>query len=159
MMRRLTSGPKPSPRVRSYMSSRSTGVGAAVAVAHAVEARQVRARLGRRDDVVGRQRVLGVRQADLDAGAAQLLDARHGLVEARAHARLDAGGQVLRGHADAQAVEPLGVGQRDRLGQLDAGGVVAGRGRRCAAAAARSRTRERVSGPIWSSELAKATRP
>ena len=135
-------------------------VGAAVAVAHAVEARQVRARLGRRDDVVRRQRVLGVRQADLDARAAQLLDARDASRRsARARRARCRRPGTRPGTPTRRPSSRSAVGQRDRLGQLDAGRVVAGRGRRCAAAAARSRTTERVSGPIWSSELAKAMSP
>ena len=65
MMRRLTSAPKPSWRVRVYMSSRSVGVLGAQPVAHAVEAREVRGGLGRREHVVGRERVRRVRQVHL----------------------------------------------------------------------------------------------
>ena len=43
----------------------------AVAVADAVEARQVRRRLGRRDQVVDRDRELGARQLDVDEGGAE----------------------------------------------------------------------------------------
>ena len=134
-------------------------VGAAVAVADAVEAREVRARLGRRDDVVGRQRVLGVRQADLHARAAQLLDARDGLVEAGAHAGLDAGRQVL-----ARGCPRAGRRAAPRPGSATGSGsatLVASFGSwptMCCSSRAQSYT-ERVSGPIWSSELAKATRP
>ena len=67
MMRRFTSAPKPAPRVRSYIVRRSRrAAGARGAVAHAVVARQVRARLGGGDDVVGRDGVLRVRQLDVD---------------------------------------------------------------------------------------------
>ena len=38
----------------------------AQAIAHTVIAREVRRSLGRRDNIVGRQRVLGVRQGDFD---------------------------------------------------------------------------------------------
>ena len=76
-------------------------VAATMAVADAVEAGEVRTRLGRRDDVVRRQGVLRVWQADRDADAAEVLDARQRLVEAGAHAGLDADGEILRRHADA----------------------------------------------------------
>ena len=64
MMRRFTSAPKPAARVRWYISSRLPPRVGAQAVADAVVAREVRARLGGGDQVVGRDRVLGVRQRD-----------------------------------------------------------------------------------------------
>ena len=56
MMRRLTSAPKPSWRVRGVHREQVV-VGAAQPVAHAVEAREVRRGLGRREHVVGAQPV------------------------------------------------------------------------------------------------------
>ena len=90
MMRRLTSAPKPSWRVRVYMSSRSLASSRAQAVAHAVEAREVRGGLGGREHVVGRQRVRRVRQAHLADLRAELLGARERGVEGVEHARFDA---------------------------------------------------------------------
>ena len=65
MMRRRTSAPKPAARVFSY-SSRRSAPSVAQPEAHAVVARQVRRRLGRGDDVVGRQPVFRVRQRHVD---------------------------------------------------------------------------------------------
>ena len=91
MMRRLTSGPKPSWRVRVYMSSRSVGVLGAQPVADAVEAGEVRGGLGGRQHVVGRQRVRRVREVDL--AHARRRAPRRALergVEGVEHARFDA---------------------------------------------------------------------
>ena len=81
--------------------------GHAQAVAHAVIAREVGRSLGGRDDVVGRQRVLGVRQADVVDGGAGRLEPGDALlpqlVDLLRHA-LDA---VLLRHADAQALDAL----------------------------------------------------
>ena len=104
-MRRFTSAPKPASRVAPYISRRSRRVLDAQAVADAVEAREVARRLGRRDDVVGRdgERVCG--SFTRLHRAAVALEARDG----RAHARRDLGveplGEVLLGHADAQAAD------------------------------------------------------
>ena len=73
-MRRLTSAPKPSERVFSYISS-SVSTRGAEAVFDAVVARQVRRRLGGADQVVGRDAVGAVRQLDLDGLRAQALEA------------------------------------------------------------------------------------
>src|SRR6266540_2460837 len=66
---------------------------------------KVGAGLGRRDDVVDRQRVLGVRQRDVDdlgAGVAQHVERRaHGRLDSRLHA-VD---EVLARHAHAQATQ------------------------------------------------------
>ncbi len=79
----------------------------AMAVAHAVEARQVRRGLGGRDDVVRRHREAAVRQSDGDALRAELLE----LLERRLHGLAHVGGQplaeMLLRHADAQARERL----------------------------------------------------
>ena len=66
MMRRLTSAPKPGP-ARRFVHRRDASsalVGRAYAVAHAVVAREVRARLRRGDQVVGGDAVTAVRQVD-----------------------------------------------------------------------------------------------
>ncbi len=62
--RRWTSSPKPSARRVLVEVGQGLRVLGPEAEAHAVVAGQVRRRLGRGDDVVGRQGVFGVRQAD-----------------------------------------------------------------------------------------------
>ncbi len=73
------------------------------AVAHPVEAGQIGGDLGRGDDVVGLQRVVGVRQVDLPhlgPGALQLPGYLSGHL---AHAGVDPLVGELRYHADPQA--------------------------------------------------------
>ncbi len=98
----------------------------AQAVAHAVVAGQVRARLRGSDEVVAGHPVLDrARQRRLaDLGAELLGQADRG-VHRLGDAGLDALGlvQLLR-DADADALEVLARGQRDRLGQLDRGRVL-----------------------------------
>ena len=65
MMRRRTSLPKPSARV-PLVHVDDVAAGNAQAVAHAVIAREIGRGLGRRHDVICRQRVFGVRQRDVD---------------------------------------------------------------------------------------------
>jgi hypothetical protein len=83
-------------------------LGGAVAIAHAVEARQVAARLRRGDDVVHRDAELGIGQADLDQLRAHPLV----LAQRSAHRALDVGLQAvaeeLLRHADLQAAH-IGV--------------------------------------------------
>ncbi len=111
-IRRLTSAPKPSWRVLVYIDSRVVALDAQ-AVAHPVEAGEVGARLGRGQDVVGAQRVRGVREAAGLHDRSELLGRLQRRLEGGEHARLDAvSGQLLR-HADADAVETLGRRQRD----------------------------------------------
>ena len=62
MMRRLTSAPKPVAARRSYITRRSSRLGRAYAVAHAVVAREVRARLRRGNQVVDGDAMTAVRQ-------------------------------------------------------------------------------------------------
>ena len=116
MMRRFTSAPKP--RRASGRTSRAAiaRVGARVAVAHAVVAREVRARLGGRDEVVDRDRERGVRQRDVDElapRAAQLVERR---VERRADVGVDALVEQRARHADAQrrAMSPVERRRRSR---------------------------------------------
>ncbi len=71
MMRRLHSAPKPSPRVCAIHVAQRLSLGAH-GVADAIVARQVGAGLGRADDVVARDGVLGGGQADFANLAAQL---------------------------------------------------------------------------------------
>ena len=63
-MRRVTSGPKPRERVASYIPRKSVALDAQP-VPHSVEPREVRRRLGRRDDVVDLDREARVRQRDV----------------------------------------------------------------------------------------------
>ena len=91
----------------------------AQAVAHAVVARQVRRRLGRRDEVVGRRsRSSRVRQLELDDLGAERRGRLDRRLERAAHAGLERRrrSSSLR-HADAQARRSSPLGQRDRLGQ------------------------------------------
>ena len=86
-------------------------VGEDVAVAQArpepdaVVAGEVRRRLGRRDDVVRGQAVVGVRQADLLDRRAGGLEGRDGLADACLDARLHAGHEVLARQAESLAAE------------------------------------------------------
>jgi hypothetical protein len=75
MMRRCTSGPKPSARVLLVHVEQVLGFcSARWPNLHAVEAAQVAADLGRGDDVVDRDRQLGARQLHLDELGAELLE-------------------------------------------------------------------------------------
>src|SRR5207244_11258019 len=74
------------------------------AVLDSVVARQVGAGLGRRDQVVGGQAVLGVRQADFAELGAQALQMGGGLFDRRLDARLHAfDGEVLARQRQADA--------------------------------------------------------
>ena len=82
-------------------------LGGAVAVAHAVVARQVRRRFGRGDHVVGGNRQGGVRQRDVDQGGAQLFILRQRAAHGRFHVLGQALAEILARHADAQARQGL----------------------------------------------------
>ena len=101
------------------------GVFAAMAEAHTVKTRQVGRGLGRCDDVVRRNRVLHVRQADrLDHGAEffQFLDA---VVDQLGDTRVEAFAEELFRHADTQAIQrTIEVGAEVRYGFVNAGGVL-----------------------------------
>ena len=95
------------------------------AVAHGVELGEVGGRLARQDQVVGRERVVEARAGHLDDLGAGLLEQRHRLVEAGAHAGLVALAAELLDDADP---EPLDVGPAGRLDdrrdrRVDGGGV------------------------------------
>ena len=105
MMRRLTSAPKPAARVAAYMSSRPPSRRLAQPVAHAVIAGEVRRGLGRRDDVIGRQRILRVRQADLDRLGARVAQPFDALVPQRVDLRGHAVDAIFGGNSDALALE------------------------------------------------------
>ena len=66
MIRRLTSAPKPSSRVLKYIFRKLVRLLGPKPVSNAVVAGEVRRRLGRRDDVIDRDAVFGVRQFDID---------------------------------------------------------------------------------------------
>ena len=88
------------------MSMQVAVVLGAVAEAHAVEARQVRRRLGRRDDVVDRDRQLGARQAARRPASRRACSnsasaARSGAVDVAGQRRRE---EFLR-QADAQALQ------------------------------------------------------
>ena len=90
MIRRLTSSPKPWPRVAAMTRSAvglSSGIDAQ-AEAHAVELGQVAGRLGRQDQVVRRERVREVRAGDLDDLGARAAQQLERLLEPREHAGL-----------------------------------------------------------------------
>ena len=77
----------------------------AQAVAHAVVTRQVGRGLGRGDQVIHRQGIVGVRQADrfdLGSQAVQHLDR---LADAGFHLGLDAADEIFFRHAHAQAIQ------------------------------------------------------
>ena len=104
MIRRLTSAPKP-------CAARREVVGEDIAVAQprtepdAVVAGEVRRRFGGSDDVVRRQAVVRVRQADrLDDGARRL-ERGDGFADPGLDALLHAGHEVLLRQAEALALE------------------------------------------------------
>ena len=81
-----------------------------VAIAHAVEAAQVRRRLGRGDDVVDRDRQFGARQADVDEGRAESFALGQRGADRALDVVTQAGREELLRQADAQA------GERARAG-------------------------------------------
>ena len=81
-MRRFTSAPKPSSRVRVYRSSRSMGSLATVAVAHAVKARQVGRMPPPGDNVIGGNGEVAVGQRDLHQRGPQRLQFLQRLLDA-----------------------------------------------------------------------------
>ena len=124
MIRRLTSAPKPSARVVSYISIRSPAPLGAHPVADAVVAGEVRGGLGRGDHVVGGDAVLGVRQRDLGDLAAELLDPRQRRLEDLAHAGLDRVARRARpGRRSAGPCRSSRLGQRDAALDPDRGRV------------------------------------
>ncbi len=130
------------------------------AVAHAVIAREVRRGFRGCDDVIGRQRVFGVRQRHLDqfgtgrlqpiaAFGPKLLDLRRHAVEA-----------ILLGDTDLHALDrSADRGLVVRHLAVDRGGVPSDHGRPSSAAGSQCRARCGPIGPAWSSEDAKATVP
>ena len=161
MIRRFTSGPKPAARVRLYIDVQIAVAVDAQAVADAVEAGEVRRRLGGRDQVVGRQRVRRVRQPARLDGRAEPLGQRERLIEALADAGLDpalAADQLL-GHAEPDAAQVLAGRQPDLLREARARSSRTGPGRPCARSSSAASVTSRVSGPAWSSDEANAIIP
>ena len=76
------------------------GVLRAVAVADAVEAREVRRRLGRRDDVIGVEAVLGVGQRDLFDFTALLFVERNGALHCGADLGIEARAEIFLRNAE-----------------------------------------------------------
>ena len=118
MIRRLTSAPKPAARVAPVHRHQVAVAVDPQSVANAVEARQVRRRLGRRDQVIGRQRVWRVRKpARLDRGAEALGEPRaspRSSPARRARCR-PLGADQLLGHAESDArAGPRAAGSVDR---------------------------------------------
>ena len=160
-MRRFTSGPKPGvARARVHVGD--VGAVDPQAVAHAVVAREVRRRLGRRDQVVGRQPVHRRRHATpARPWRPRRSSASAAASTAALHVGLDAlaVGQLLD-DADAQALDAA----------LELGRAAAARGAAIdveshgscppitSSSSAASAT-DAANGPIWSSDDANAIEP
>ena len=153
-MRRLTSAPKPCRRASRGSSPARRRHASREPVADAVVAGQVGRRLGRGDDVVGREAVVGVRQVDVDDLRAGGLERCDRLADARLDAGLHALDEVLPRQTRAArraASSPLRrrsrgarrvVGHGDRRRRRVALGR-ARRRRRAASAASRTSRAER----------------
>ena len=94
-----------------------------MAVAHPVEAGQIGAGLGRRDDVVGGDAPFHTGQANLLAHPAQAADDVDSGVEDVAHARLAGVTDELTDDPEAQTLQVGTRGYADRLAQTRAGGI------------------------------------
>src|SRR5690606_3601881 len=79
----------------------------AKAIANAVVAREVRGRFGRRDNVIGRQRVLRMRQRDVDDLRAGVLEPRNPLLPELLDFFRHTVDTVLLRDADAQSLDRL----------------------------------------------------
>ena len=111
-MRRVTSRPKPCERVRLVHLAQRRGLRAR-AVPNAVEAREVRRRFGRRDDVVRRDGEVGVRQRDVSHRRAELRAAcRAPRRTVRANARVERRREVFPRAADRPRPSASRVAQR-----------------------------------------------
>ena len=124
MIRRLTSAPKPSARVVSYISSRSPAPLGAHPVADAVVAGQVRGGLGRGDHVVGGDPVLGAgqrrpRRSRRRAPRSSPASPRR----PRARRRRTPSPASSLGHPEAQALQVLAAGRDDPALDPDRGRV------------------------------------
>ena len=113
MIRRLTSGPKPFVAGAIVELAQRRGAARAIAVAHAVVARQVRARLGHRDQVVDRDRLRAVRQLDVHQLRARLAQQLEAAVAGGEDLGIEAVAEQAAGDADAQPADV--TGQRRRV--------------------------------------------
>ena len=103
-MRRRTSLPKPSARVL-FVHIDNVAAGNAQAVAHTIIAREIGRGLGRRDDVVCRQRVFGVRQGYVDGLRAGISEPLRAALPERLDFRRHALHPVFLRNADAHAFD------------------------------------------------------
>ena len=159
-MRRLTSAPKPSPRVAVHVDQVVVS-DRAVAVVDAVVAGQVARRLGRGHQVVGRDGVRAVRQRHLlapwrrgprtPASAARTACSTSGSRPAPKYSRAT---PMVSGLSGCRAFARIG---RHRLVRRWC--CRADRGRRSTSSSRAASVTSWANGPTWSSELAKATRP
>ncbi len=105
---------------RVHPEQRAVGILDAVAVPHAVKAREVAGGLRRREHVVGAERSFGVREVDgLQAGAERLGLGERDL-EGGGDPLLDTLPRELLRHADDEALERFALRRRDLLTQADA---------------------------------------
>ena len=145
-------------RLAIHLLQRARGLGAA-RIAHAVIARQIRARLRRADDVVACHRVCGVRQRDLADLASQFLRASESPPESRRPCR----SRGRRNTPSARRSSSPGRSRRApprspapaRTAEVAS---ISSRPAITCSSRAESRT-VRENGPIWSSELANAVSP
>ncbi len=159
MMRRLTSAPKPGGAGGDHHLGGGGGVDPQ-AVAHAVEAGQVARRLGRGDQVVGREAVGDGRDRHLlhrGAGGGQGVG---GLADPGGDVGVDALAHQLGDHADPEAVdavvEVVGRSPGAAWGiEVESAGSWPAMTSSSEAASATVA----ANGPIWSSDEAKATSP
>ena len=100
-------------------------IGGAVAVADAVEARQIRRRLGGGDDVIDADGVLRVGQRDLDDFRAERFVMAHRRAHRRVHLRVDAVDEILARHAEPHALQ-IAPEERGVVGHrfVEAGGIL-----------------------------------
>ena len=133
----------------------------AQAVAHAVEAGEVRRRLGRGDHVVGGEAVAGVRKLDVDDLAALRLDQAERRAKELGDVGLDALGLV--GEVAWRRRTGCPGGRRPMGSSTPPGMPVEVESRRSRPSSSRRRSAasvtSRVSGPHWSSDEAKAIIP
>ena len=101
-------------------------------IAHAVVTGQVGACLGRGDDIVGGQGVLGVGHGDFHHFRPQGPEGVYGLIDGLFHGRIRAGHEILLRQADAQSLDVIdeGLGIVNSLGTNRCGvfGIMTGNG-------------------------------
>ena len=160
-MRRFTSAPKPGV-ARRRVHRRDVVAVDAQAVAHAVVAREVRRRLGRRDQVVGgepvrrrrhRDRARPWRPAASSAAAAASTAAAHLGLDALVVGQLldDADAQPGDAVVERREQRRRGLGDRRRVARVVA--------RRSTSSSSAASATVAANGPIWSSDDANAIEP